>query len=491
MAQMIFRIDLAATDRHLAHLEEAIDSRTVEHRPKAKVVASWRKDLKRIRGNIAKRQTRQRRNIFTWIASTLGIYNGFKIHQVKGTINNVKAATTKIVKEVDLIQKHVQSDSANIKTIADELKSEQLTLWNLLREHELLKEWSTVRATIIAIRTVLTTLTSHKLAHDMVDLVDLDEEWESMKRKIATKGLKPVIEDWQYLFQLKTAYVVQAETVIVAVQVPVTAKHSLQFQLYRLNEIPIVIAGRILIAKTEHKFIGVQGESSAAIPLSQGQIKDRTTEMGNQWYYEGPRVEAHEAPSTCIHARWLANATAIDQLCHLSATTTRELVQPVNDSTALWAVSGPTMITTICPGRATKTDSINTTSLITLPTRCRASSRLHTFVPANANEAEVKIVVKIFEAVDQTNDTDGQWGRTTWKLQQPPTMIRRGKEIQAMLDNAEPPLIPTWVAVAIAATALVAVAIFIGWLYLQARRQWTLGSVIRPTTEHPRDEAEE
>ena len=56
-----------------------------------------------------------------------------------------------------------------------------------------------------------------------------------------------------------------------------------------------------------------------------------------------------------------------------------------------------------------------------------------------------------------------------------------------MLDTAEPPLIPTWVAVVVALVALLAVIIFIIWLYLMARKQWNLG-VPQPVANEKKEE---
>ena len=80
------------------------------------------------------------------------------------------------------------------------------------------------------------------------------------------------------------------------------------------------------------------------------------------------------------------------------------------------------------------------------------------------------------KTMTDTNMNESDWGHESWKLQRPERIIRRGKEIQRMLDEAEPPLIPVWVAVVIASVALLIIIIFIGWLYLMARRQWNLGT---------------
>ena len=470
MAQLIFVIDLKKMDDTLAALARAINNSTAGNKmEKVKRIKRWQRELRSTRNKIARESQRERRGIASWVAGFAGLFNAFQVHQVKGTVENVKTAAGKIVAEVDIIQRHLELDEDNIKVLGDRIRKTTRTLWDLGTVEYLLERWTEATASVHAIKKVLRALSAHELAPEITDLFDVEEEWSKLRRRINEAKKKSAIQDWQHVIQLKPAFWVKGEWVTIAVQIPIIEKESPHFTLYKRQAAPIHISDKFYHVLDEIGHIAVNDRSDTVVTISGKKLRDNCERFQRRWFCQGERVETHGKPSTCVHALWRGNIDEIQEVCHLTATRGRQYVTSLNRTTSLWCVTEPTTITTVCKGQATQKKKINTTSLVTVQPGCRALSETFTFVPAQPPREATELVIRMTQDTEERNIS---WGLQSWRLQQPKKIIRRGKAIQELLDNAEPPLIPTWVAAIIAIVALVAVVIFIGWLYLLARKQW-------------------
>ena len=339
IARMSFEIDIENVNNHLAQLKQDLTKRkNMGHR--VNKISKWQEELHRTVNQAAAQERRRKRNLLAWLASIGGLFNTMKIHQVKGTVDNVIDASTKVVHEVDVIQQHIMTQDKNVKLLAQELRTEQANTW------------------------------------DMSKRIEINLKWEEMERLITV-----------------------------------------------LRNI--------------------------------------------------------------IHALWTAQANEIQEWCHLTVRLPREMAFAINQTTAVWLVAKPTRITITCKRRTTMTKMMNTTTAIQLPKGCKAATEAFSFSPGEKESNTISTVARM--VTDATNTTY-EWNHKSWQLQRPQQIVRKGEEIRKMLDNARPPLIPVWVAVVLAIIALVAVLLFMGWLYITARRQWNLGTVVK---KNERSEADE
>jgi len=484
IARMSFEIDIGNVNNHLAQLKQDLTKRkNMGHR--VNKISKWQEELHRTVNQAAAQERRRKRNLLAWLASIGGLFNTMKIHQVKGTVDNVIDASTKVVHEVDVIQQHIMTQDKNVKLLAQELRTEQANTWDMSKRIEINLKWEEMERLITVLRNIIEKLNNHKLAHEMTEIFDMQQEWMHLKQKAEAKNKQLVIAEWQELFQLPSSFWVQDKKILVAIEIPTKEPGTPVYDLMSIRPCPIPWGDKYYLAEPLHSIIAVNRVSGATLALTQNQVNEQCTWLRGTCFFQGAKLEAHGSPKTCIHALWTAQANEIQEWCHLTVRLPREMAFAINQTTAVWLVAKPTRITITCKRRTTMTKMMNTTTAIQLPKGCKAATEAFSFSPGEKESNTISTVARM--VTDATNTTY-EWNHKSWQLQRPQQIVRKGEEIRRMLDNARPPLIPVWVAVVLAIIALVAVLLFMGWLYITARRQWNLGTVV---TKNERSEADE
>ena len=466
---MIFHLDLDQILQQLMDLETNLAKSTLTTKnDKIKLVKQWRAELTLTRGSIASQARINKKSLWSWLASFTGIFNTFQIHQVKGTVNNIKGASHKLVTEVDIVQQHLLTTDKNINTLKDQLTKSQTSMWHFAQDSSVIEHWDRVRILMKTVIEVMTTLTKHRLSHDLSSMFNIGNEWTNFKETASHQGFTTPFLDWQYLFHLKTAFAIKGNLITMAVEIPLIKKQQQSRKIFKLTQNPIHIKGKFYYASTQFQYVSVVNLVHGAMPMSID-----TTHCANLnflWFCTGSYVMPHHAPNTCAEAIWLGQEEDILNLCHLVATKEREFVVALNETTAIWYTSRAVTLVISCVDGRHATTQLNTTALVSVDRGCRVSTSNFTFSSADvAAEDGIRRVVN-----QQKNKEEGalDWGLTSWTLQRPEKIERRAAEIDEILRNAEPPLIPVWVAVLLAIIALVVVVIFILWLYLKARMYW-------------------
>ena len=469
MGQMIFNLELDQVHQQLTDLERHFAQSTLKTKTeKIAEVKKWDQELKSTRRTIANHEGKQKKSLLSWLASFTGLFNTFQIHQVKGTVDNIKGASHKLVTEVDVVQQHLETSDQNINTLKEQLKRTQTNMWHFAQDNSIGLAWEKTNKLIRQILELMTELTDHRLSHELTALFDVEKEWTKFIEIAAHQGYTTPFHEWQYLFHLKTAFAVKGNKIVIAVEIPIVKIKQRSRMLFKLVTGPIHVDNRFYYPTTHAQFVSVESLANGAMPVSVD--IEKCTNINFLWFCSGSYVMPHHTPNSCIEAIWLGKD--VQQLCHLIATQQRELVKAINDTTAIWYTSDAVNLVISCNDGRHATARLLTSALVTIDRGCRVSTQKFTFASADVNtEDGVRRVVNQQMSSEEGTYTD--WGLTSWSLQQPKKIERRAEEIEEILRNAEPPLIPVWVAVLLAAIAVVVVLIFILWLYVQARRHWT------------------
>ena len=437
---------------------------------------TWQNDLKEATKFLSF-TSRNKRDLMAWIASITGLFNHFRINQVQNKISNVNEAGKALNQETSQLLHHVEVNDENLKTLASMLHKDEAALWkfNLLTKKK--ATWQNAERVISATRKLIETLPQHKLTPDAILLFDLEKEWKNLELKVQKRGKEVAMPSWHYLLHVKTSYWTNENTILIAIEVPIKDRKDTQYDLYELQETPLLLNGKFFLAHTKHCFLAVHAVTQATLALSREQLNSFATSILGTWFFHGPIIENHGDQKECVEALWSADSTEVDKWCHLTATYNREYAQPINNTAVLWITNTPTQITTICTNKPTDVKIINQTTIVNIATHCKASSTRLTFLPTNTETFHETIVLK---RITTSKDKD-TWGLTSWELQQPPMVKDRFQEVQNLLTR-KVNLVPVWLAVSIAVIALLVVIIFMIWLYWKAKQQWTLQPVT-PTCE--------
>ena len=464
-AILTFELNIADTLTHL----ESMRAKTNETQEKD-LINSWVTDIKEAT-NFLTFTNRNKRDVISWIASIAGLYNQLSINKVKATLKDVKDASRALNDESQQIVHHIQTNDDNLVKLDQILRREEKALWNLESVLRKEKTWRNVERTVSAVRKLIELLPQHRLTPDAVLLFDIEKEWLRLRNKVRAEGKDLAMPSWHFLLHEQISFWTNREKILIATTIPIRDRQTNDYDLYKLIPTPFLINGRFYHALTEQEFIAVHASTQATLALSHEQINTFSTKVLDTRYYHGPIVENHGDQKECIEALWTANHTVIEQWCHLIATQDKEHAQPINNTAVLWITNRLTTITVHCPNHPTRIKTISSTEILNIKPPCKASSKRLTFIPTPSETTFPNVIVKSWTTPTNTST----WNLGSWSLQQPPKISNNYNLVKRLLDSKHN-LIPTWIALTLAIIAILALIIFILWLYIKAKQHWLTNS---------------
>ena len=428
------------------------------------LIQNWQTDIREAT-KFLRLSNRPKRNILAWIASITGLFNNLRINQVNKKLNMVKQADTMLNSETSQILHHIEVNDANIKNLDQVLRTKEQDMWKLdllLRKEEVLRD---AERAMNAMRRLIETLPLHKLHPDSIYLFKLVEEWEKLRTKVQASGKELAMPSWHYLLHTHISYWADHNLVIIAIEVPIKDKKNTRYDLFQIQDTPILINDKLYLANTRHKFLAVHAITKATLALSQEDLTNHATRILGTWYYHGPIIENHGEQQNCVEALWNTETEQINHWCHLTATPNREFAQPLNATAALWITNQPVQITIQCTNKPTVVMHFDHTQIINIEQNCKASSARLTFIPTPGYDRTLKIKLK---EILTTKKQTPLWGNHSWHLQQPTEIKDNFNSIRDLL-HTKVQLIPIWISIALASLAVISVITFIAWLYWKSR----------------------
>ena len=363
------------------------------------------------------------------------------------------------------------TNDANLIKLSQILRGHEQALWNLDAILHKDLTWRNAERVVSAVRKLIEALPQHRLHPDAILLFDFEKEWLRLQSKVSRKGKMIAVPSWHYALHTHTSYWTDSNKVLLAISIPLTDNKANTYKLFQFQQVPFLINNRLYRALTQHDFIAVHDINQATIALTDAQIKTFSTQVADTRYYHGPVIENHGDQKECIEALWTTNTTEIETWCHLIATNDKEYAYAINNSAVLWITNSPLTITVQCPNRPTEIKQIQTSCIFEVKSGCKASSTRLTFRPTLESLDNEQIELKTWQ--QPTNSTT--WALQAWSLQQPPVIQSKFNKIDQLLTQ-KVSLIPTWIAITIAAIALIVTLIFIIWLYIKAKQRWQIST---------------
>jgi hypothetical protein len=230
---IIITFDVAVLRGHMKDLQEGISYRqeraTPKHRDQYNVLeenlVAGNQELESDMTFFATAE-RKERTFGKWIAGVLGLWNVVQIHQVKKMVEGTKKGLMIEVHHVDALRDYAEATQDDLSKLAKRILEQTTFLWNRMEQISSKAAVNNALRPIKAISKIATTITAHRLDRAVMDLVNVQKVVSDYAERLEEDGWYTELDGWQDMFHLEASYHASADTLTVAVSLPLLRRES-------------------------------------------------------------------------------------------------------------------------------------------------------------------------------------------------------------------------------------------------------------------------
>jgi hypothetical protein len=169
---------------------------------------------------------RKERTFGEWIAGVLGLWNVVQIHEVKKMVEGTKKVLMIEVNHVDALRDYAEVTQDDLGKLAKRISEQTTFLWNRMEQISSKAAVNNALRPIRAISKIATTISAHRLDRAVMDLVNVQNIFSEYAERLEEEGWYIELNGWQDMIHLDASYHALAETLTVAVRIPLLRRES-------------------------------------------------------------------------------------------------------------------------------------------------------------------------------------------------------------------------------------------------------------------------
>jgi hypothetical protein len=169
---------------------------------------------------------RKERTFGEWIAGVLGLWNVVQIHEVKKMVEGTKKVLMIEVNHVDALRDYAEVTQDDLGKLAKRISEQTTFLWNRMEQISSKAAVNNALRPIRAISKIATTISAHRLDRAVMDLVNVQNIFSEYTERLEEEGWYIELNGWQDMIHLDASYHALAETLTMAVRIPLLRRES-------------------------------------------------------------------------------------------------------------------------------------------------------------------------------------------------------------------------------------------------------------------------
>jgi hypothetical protein len=165
---------------------------------------------------------RKERTFGEWMAGVLGLWNVVEIHQVKKMVEGTKKGLMIEVHHVDALREYAEAMQDDLSKLAKRILEQAPFVWGRMEEISSKAAVNDALRPIIAISRIATTITAHMLDK----AVNVQKVFSEYVERLEEDGWYIEFDGWQDVFHLEASYHALADTLTMAVWLPLLRRES-------------------------------------------------------------------------------------------------------------------------------------------------------------------------------------------------------------------------------------------------------------------------
>ena len=471
---LVIDVDVATVDAKIRELHAiATNESFIGHTWWSNKASELAQQAHEVAGLFLSAADRSKRSFWTWLEGLLGIRNTFAISHEAHRTDVVIGAAEKTIHMVDAIAHHMNETDNAVLNVIDDMKDlhhqgDDVALSQLFDSH-----WQRLCRFVDSLAMVARSAMQGKLDPAILSIHKLDTVWQDFKAKLRIEGKSPAFEHFQHLFVLPVSYAANMTHIRLVVHIPIVEDEAVKWALYKPRSLPLVHNDRLYWLPEAIGAIAVHSRSKRHMILRRTDMEQAIT-IGTTTFLRTGAVSAMEEDGACLAALWYQRFAEAASICGAYSRPIYTAAWPLNATTFLTAVApsdAPLRATVRCGGKIEADPFLQGYQLVSVGERCRLSTSHFELIPTFETGKELIVRAGVFEPTEHYSGNRHRL-RTANESLSGSRMDLQTEEVLTELEAVKETGTSTtvWIAIGIAMTVVIGVLVFIGWLYLRARK---------------------
>jgi hypothetical protein len=232
---------------------------------------------------------RKERTFGEWTAGVLGLWNVVEIHQVKKMVEGTKKGLMIEVHHVDTLWEYADATQDDLSKLAKRISEQATFLWGRMEEISSKAAVNDDLRPIRAISRIATTITAHRLDRAVMDLVNVQKVFSEYAERLEEDSWYIELDRWQDVFHLEASYHASADTLTLAVRLPLLRRESRGYDLYSPTFFPIMHGLYLYDIRTVEKIFAWEKATESYLNLDVEALS-RSIQAGNKYFCNEAKV---------------------------------------------------------------------------------------------------------------------------------------------------------------------------------------------------------
>ena len=390
----------------------------------------------------------------------LGAFNTWQHQEMESRLAHHEEAMRATALKVDAVGRVTEEMAKELH----QLRGAIMHVRHREMEQELRQDWYNLKARVEAWTTTLSSGLDHTLSPGLAGLVDLGEVWARLKQQLAEQGWINRLGQEGHLFQLKANIALDALGAIwISVHLPISHRNVEELELLEADSTHLMWhLGKVLQLDQQEGMLAISRDRGMYAIMSQVQMQGALV-VDRTWFISTPLLLFRMPAQTCLDSLLREDKEGAARHCRL---------KEVHGSTAIsrgsnevtFVAPEPLDVVVRCRDNIVESRRVIGAWLATIRPGCSITSRLWSFDSVE-DALEEKTIAR---SAHHLFEDFGENANGTIHDVKPPHWAEVSTVVEAELRDR------TWwrsgLALSIAATALVVVIFFIGFLYVKAQK---------------------
>jgi hypothetical protein len=208
------------------------------------------------------------------------------------------------VHHVDALRDYAEVTQDDLGKLTKRISEQTTFLWNRMEQISSKAAVNNALRPIRAISKIATTMTVHRLDRAVMDLVNVQKVFSDYAERLEENGWYIELDGWQDVFHLEASYHASAETLTVAVRLPLLRRVSRGYDLYKPTFFPIMHGSQLYDIMTDDRIFAWEKATASYLNLD-NEALNRCIQAGNKYFCNKAKVVMQRSPQTCLAAVWL------------------------------------------------------------------------------------------------------------------------------------------------------------------------------------------
>jgi hypothetical protein len=170
-----------------------------------------------------------------WLGGLLGLYNTLKVKQIEVKEDSTREAQKTALVHLNTMDLHEKEEEKWIGEVIDKLEDTRSLIFRGSRARQAKDSWHKVWELVQAFIKVGNAAVEHRVDQAIFDLVDMPGVWNKLQDELGQEGKKMVIKHYQNILQLHASFWADADTLHVAVVMPIMRTEATVFAAYEVR----------------------------------------------------------------------------------------------------------------------------------------------------------------------------------------------------------------------------------------------------------------